>query len=237
MTFETLRHSNPEMDRRLRELVERVNAQGGTYHRLDFGRGLVMRGTYDMSKYISHYHLAESLDGQRVLDAGTAAGYFALECARRGASVTAIDVWDDPLLGSFLPLLHADVKYAKKDIYDLTPEFGQFDLVICGSVLIHLPDPLLAIRRLRSVCAKQLVICTSCPPDSQTDPRGICEFVGERGVDGDYWNYWSIGVVALARMLRAAGFSNVLQEEHVTIISEPGEIQFIVPAVTVNAAV
>lgn len=236
-SFETLRHPDPAIDQQFVQLADHVNSHGGTYHRMDFGRGVVISGTYDMSRYLGHYELPATLENHSVLDAGTAAGYFALECARRGARVTAIDTADQPLLGYVLPLINADVQYRKVDIYDLTPEFGQYDVVICGSVLLHLPDPLGALRRLRSVCRKQAIVCTACPDDSETDQRGICEFVGQHAQDGDYWTYWSIGAVALRRMLHAAGFSSVESERHFTVTSEPGQTHFVVRLVVMTANV
>jgi tRNA (mo5U34)-methyltransferase len=37
--------------------------------------------------------------------------------------------------------------------YDLTPEqLGKFDVVVCGSLLLHLRDPVRALEAIRSVC-------------------------------------------------------------------------------------
>src|SRR5712675_1969317 len=88
------RHSQSLID-----FVTDVNRSGGTYHRLDFGDGLVMDGEYAMDQYWQCYGFPEDLTGLSVLDVGTASGYFAVECARRGAQVTTIDIG---LCGSLL---------------------------------------------------------------------------------------------------------------------------------------
>jgi len=81
--FGALVSRTPECRGQLAEIVSAVNAAGGAYHQLDFGSSLVIQGDYDMNKYVQFYHLPSSLEGQTVLDIGTAAGYFALECARQ----------------------------------------------------------------------------------------------------------------------------------------------------------
>ena len=62
----------------VRRLVAEINGAGGTYHRWDFGHGLVMQGDYDMTKYLADYELPDDLEGWNVLDIGTASGFFAL---------------------------------------------------------------------------------------------------------------------------------------------------------------
>src|SRR5699024_1953640 len=128
---------------RARSLVAETNANGGTYHRLDFGDGLVIDGDYDMSKYLQYYPIPEDLSGTTVLDVGTASGFFAIECERRGGRVTATDIWAaDSLVAQIARKFGFEFSYVPQDIYDLSAAFGQYDLVICGSVLLHLPDPL-----------------------------------------------------------------------------------------------
>jgi len=63
------------------DFVEEVNRNGGTYHRVDIGGGLVMDGEYAMDQYWPFYGFPDELAGLSVLDVGTASGYFAVECA------------------------------------------------------------------------------------------------------------------------------------------------------------
>ena len=195
-----------------------------------------MRGTYDMERYLGHYGLPDDLRGRTVLDAGTASGYFALECAARGADVTAIDIWDHSWLDELFDLSVGTIRYVQKDIYDLDEAFGRFDLVICGSVLLHLADQLGAIRRLRSVAKGRAIIATSCVEGSESETRALCEFVGERASDGDYWSYWSLSAAALARMCRVAGFAELDHVSHFVLRSEPGMSQYVVPHVVVSVS-
>lgn len=210
-----------------RQMVDRVNSSGGTYHRLDLGPDLVIEGDYDMARYLKHYHLPESMTGMTVLDVGTASGYFALECHRRGAKVTAIDIWDeDCLLAEVSQNLGLDIRYVKQDLYGVDESFGQFDLVVCGSLLLHLPDPVGAARALRSVTGDRLILATTSTPDSQTATEPICHFYGTPASDGDYSSYWTFSALALERLFLAAGYSRVENVEHFDLDTEPGRPRY-----------
>jgi 2-polyprenyl-3-methyl-5-hydroxy-6-metoxy-1,4-benzoquinol methylase len=221
-----------------RQLVERVNRAGGTYHRLDMGDGLVIEGAYDISKYVHYYGLPSCLDGKAVLDVGTASGYFAIECARRGAQVTAIDIWEDTcLLNGLVETFGLDIRYVQKSIYDVDASFGDYDLVVCGSLILHLPDPFGAIQRIRSVCGGRAIVSTACTDDSATNPAPMCEFTGQRARESDYWAYWRLSAPALRKMFQAAGFARVEGERHFTLATEPGRISFATPHVVMSATI
>lgn len=193
------------------EFVRSVNDSGGAYHRIDFGDGLVMEGEHDMNRYLPYYGIPPDLSGMTVLDVGTAAGYFAVEFARRGADVTAIDLWDGSFQRMVFRAAGVDVRYVQMDVFDLDESFGTFDLVFCGSVLLHVWDQFTAIRRLRSVCGDQAIIATSITP-ARFGRRPLSAFVGGGGEQADgreYWTTWEPNPPALVEMARKAGFGHV----------------------------
>ena len=65
------------------------------FHSIDIGNGVVTEGVKSAYALKTHFDLlgltAENLRGRRVLDIGCCDGYMALQCARLGADVTAID--------------------------------------------------------------------------------------------------------------------------------------------------
>jgi len=205
------------------ELRRRVDALSW-YHTLDLGQGVVTPGFYDHRPYLAHYGLPASLEGKTALDVGPASGFFAFEMERRGARVTAVELptWRDVDFGPCYQAdmdeteaqsyLHEPILLARQalgsrltrlemNVYDLAPEVvGTFDLVFCGSVLLHLTDPVRALWRLRSVTGEQAIIATSIDPDDS--PRPTALFSGH--VRGDVW--WHPNRACLEAMVQSAGF-------------------------------
>lgn len=71
------------------------------YHTIDLGDGLVTPGDYDFRKSLAHFQFPADMRGMRVLDVGSATGFFAFEFERRGATVTSVELpsiadWDMP---------------------------------------------------------------------------------------------------------------------------------------------
>lgn len=83
--------------------------------------------------------MPEDLSGRRVLDAGCGTGMFAVEAARRGADVIAVD-----LSPTLIELAHdrvpdslgaGSLEFRVGDMWD--PELGHFDHVVAMDSLIH----------------------------------------------------------------------------------------------------
>jgi magnesium-protoporphyrin O-methyltransferase len=95
--------------------------------------------------------LPEDLSGTRILDAGCGTGAYAVEAARRGASVVAIDLSPTlvDLARSRLPAALAErIDFRSGDMLD--PALGQFDHVVAMDSIIHYrtEDAVAALARL-----------------------------------------------------------------------------------------
>jgi tRNA (mo5U34)-methyltransferase len=195
------------------------------YHTIDLGHGIVTPGIYDHRPYLEHYGFPDDLRGKTVLDVGAAGGFFSFELERRGAAVTATDLpeWTGHDFGpnyvadltpdearSYLrdPFLLAKAALgsavARKEInvYDLSPEtVGVFDLVFCGSLLVHLTDPIKALWKMKSVTRESAIIATVIHPAPSAEPLAL--FVGHSGALA----WWFPNRACLERMVQSAGFA------------------------------
>jgi tRNA (mo5U34)-methyltransferase len=172
--------------------------------------------------------------GLRCLDVGTYDGFLAFELERRGAAeVVALDIgrhedWDWPAelrargpehlaeragpKGNGFEIareaLGSSVELVVASVYDLAPErVGTFDLGVCGSLLLHLRDPVGALGAIRSVCdggaflsAEQVSLGLGA-----LGPRRPLARVGP----GEGLHWWVPNAAAHTRMLEAAGFEVV----------------------------
>jgi tRNA (mo5U34)-methyltransferase len=198
----------------------------GWYHTQELGPGVVTPGMFDLRPFVRHYGLPEDLSGMRALDVGTFEGFWAFELERRGARVTAIDVdriqdldWPprlrpaaDDRRGEGFELakaaLGSSVERIGISVYDATPEAlgGPFDLVFCGSVLIHLRDPMLALERMAGLCRGRLVLAEEYSRKLELLPFvSAAEFRGE----SPWSTWWRPSGRAWLAMVRTAGFDDV----------------------------
>lgn len=84
------------------------------------------------------------LQGKKVIDIGCGGGILAESMARRGASVTGIDMGETPLSVARLHALESQVTvdYRQISAEEMAAEAaGQFDVVTCMEMLEHVPDP------------------------------------------------------------------------------------------------
>jgi tRNA (mo5U34)-methyltransferase len=224
----------------MEQMIERAKAQGW-YHTLELP-GYTTGGVFDLRPVVGEYGLPDSLAGKRVLEVGTWDGFWAFEMERRGADeVIAIDLddeheldWpprrrtpkDDVLRGSGFALakelLDSKVERVVRSVYDATPEeLGTFDLVFCGSVLIHLRDQLLAMERIANLTKPGGVFISAEAYERVTDlvPFPIARFRGNRDSAVVFWVPNRRG---WRDMLWSAGFDRVEEHSRFTMKSNEG---------------
>jgi len=202
-------------------------ARYGWYHTLDLGGGVVTRGMFDHRPAVGRYLIPSDLTGMRCLDVGTMDGFWAFEMERRGAAeVVALDIDDaealdwpaaqrakvvktlDETKGERFALatkaLGSSVRRELRSVYDIDTDLGQFDLVFCGDLFVHLKDPATAAERMRAVCRGSAVVA---------NPVKRFWFAGRKPMaelDGiDEFQWWVTNSAGLQRLLLAAGFARV----------------------------
>jgi tRNA (mo5U34)-methyltransferase len=207
----------------LAELIKSIE----WYHTIDLGNGLVTPGFFDHRPYLPYYKIPDDLTGKTVLDIGAASGFFSFEFEKRGAQVTATDLpdWFDHDFGPVYEAdktnegggayLHEPFELARKalgskvnrkliNIYDISPDtVGLFDMVFCGSVLLHLTDPIKALWNISSVTKDKAIIATVITPEQAHRP--FAQFIGYKR--GDVW--WIPTRTTLELMAISAGFIGI----------------------------
>jgi tRNA (mo5U34)-methyltransferase len=210
------------------ELAAKVASHPLWYHTIEVAPGVVTPGWFDLRPVVDHLPWPD-LRGKRCLDVATYDGFLAFEMERRGAAeVVATDIvshegWD------WLPrerasglayleqeagtkgrgfelaaeMLGSSVKRHFVSVYELDPDrIGRFDVVVCGSLMLHLRDPFRALAAIRGVCngvflsAEQIDVPSSILPNA----KPVFRLEAENG----QWLVPNVG--GHHRMLEVAGF-------------------------------
>lgn len=222
------------------------------YHVLELTPEYTTPGWFDLRPYVAQYGIPEDLTGRRVLDVGTWDGFWAFELERRGAEVVALDLDSERDLD--WPPRHRPAEYdtggprgqgfhlAKEvlgsrvervvgSIYHQTPEeLGTFDLVFCGSVLLHLRDQFLALERIRNLVKPGGLFISAEEHDRMADliPFPVSRFRAERVAAVVYYlpakKTWR-------KLMWTAGFDDVAEHGTFTMVAGIEPRTFKVPHV------
>lgn len=199
------------------------------YHTLELEPGVWTDGWFDLRDAVRHYGLPEDMTGMRVLEVGTWDGFWAFEMEGRGAEVVALDLDDESRLDwpprrrpQTFPaerrgegfriareLRGSTVERIVCSIYDARPEeLGTFDLVFCGSVLIHLRDQLLALERIANLCTGTFISAEEYDLLTGLVPVPVSRYRADRESSVVFWQP---PIRTWKRMLWTAGFDRVQQ--------------------------
>lgn len=217
------------------------------YHTIDVQPGVTTKGWFDLRHALDTIPFPD-VRGKRCLDIGTWDGFYAYELERRGAAeVIALDVPDlvgldyppevlaDP---SFEPdpagkqlrsagfhllneLLDSSVQLVTGNIYDLSrAELGTFDLVVVGSLLVHLRDPVRALDAVRRVTHGQLLSIDYIHPTVNALAMGRPLFE-LRGKSADF-QWWLASDAGYRHLLHVGGFEEEARSDYFLLRPGPG---------------
>ena len=110
--------------------------------------------------------LKPALGLSTAVDAGCGVGFFSQTLTECGLCTCGFDARGENVVEARrrfpgIPFEHADVEARE------VSQLGQFDLVLCFGLLYHLENPWQAIRNLRAITEKCLVLESMCLPDER----------------------------------------------------------------------
>jgi len=221
------------------DLAERIGERSW-YHTLELGGGVQTNGWFDLRPYVPLYGLPESMAGMRALEVGTWDGFWAFEMERRGAEVVALDLDDErdldwpprrrPESYSDQPrgegfaiareALGSRVQRVVCSVYDALPEdLGTFDVVLCGSVLIHLRDQLLALERIANLCSGTFISAEEYDRATGLLPFPASRYLADREAAVVFW---MPSIRTWKRMMLSAGFDRVERRSRFSMKASTG---------------
>ncbi len=111
-----------------------------------------MRPLHDLNPVrLAYVERAGDLRGRKVLDVGCGGGLLSEAMARKGATVTALDLAEDLLQVARLHALEAgiEVNYVLESAEShAAVHAGEYDVVTCMEMLEHVPDPTAVVAAL-----------------------------------------------------------------------------------------
>lgn len=208
-----------------------IAALGPWFHNLHLPGGLQTRPDHPLGDFprknweLLAPHLPDDLRGKTVLDIGCNAGFYTLELARRGATVTALDVDEHYLRqarwAAELCQLSDRIRFEHQPVYALARAEQRWDIVLFLGVLYHLRYPMLGLD-IVSRCTGDLLLvqCLSAPGEGNfVPPKELAlrdrtplsapewpklSFIEHRLAD-DPTNWWAPNPACLEGMLRSSG--------------------------------
>lgn len=195
------------------------------YHTIELPELGVMEGDWDLRQTAKDYLGRQDFSECRCLDIGAATGFLTFYMEQQGADVVAFDQSDqhhfdllpDWKAASFAEsvakmkrgfwlshrLLKSKANAFYGNIYDLPIELGQFDYAVLGSILLHLENPVGAIRQAAQL-ADRIIISDVHRPYIETPHMVFRPSFPELRNDFLYW--WYLPKETIFRILQSFGF-------------------------------
>ena len=192
------------------------------YHTTELPDGTVVKGEWDLRGLEGKYTGNIDFNGKRVLDVGTASGFNAFWMEKQGAEVVAFDQSDAHPL-NVLPHWPCDVAGIRRmkrgfwhfhkafnsrvnvcygNIYDLPRGLGRFDYALMGSILLHLENPIGAIRSVANV-TDNIIVADALRPEISDEMK----FRPAYPDPNDFLYWWYLSPNAISKMLDSLGYT------------------------------
>lgn len=213
------------------------------YHTVDLPGHETIYGEWDFRNNARRYLGKVHLKNKRVLELGTASGFFSFYMESKGAKVVSYDLspkysWDivpyanrdnrkyikvrkkhiGKLNNSYWyshRLLNSKNKMVYGEVYNIPKGIGKFDITTFGCILLHLRDPFLALEKASTLTKETLVITDLIPQESILDPKmPVVYFHPKLNTEDPSETWWLIPPKTLVHFVKILGFTKTKISHH-----------------------
>ena len=213
------------------------------YHTIDIPGHGTIEGDWDLRDGINDYLGGANFSGKKVLDVGTANGMLCFETERQGGKVTAFDLskdyaWDlvpyakwkdyeyishehrktsDRLNNAYWfchRCFNSNAKVVYGDIYNIPEQIGEVDIVIYGSILLHLRDPFLALQSGTRLAREAVVVTDVLRSQTFESKEPYMKFLPDPETLDPIDTWWDLRPEFVVRMINVLGFEDTRVTYH-----------------------
>jgi 2-polyprenyl-3-methyl-5-hydroxy-6-metoxy-1,4-benzoquinol methylase len=160
------------------------------FEKFNTGNPIVRRLINNFFEKISDKFTAEPVD--HLLDAGCGEGMTLYQMRNHlPTRVTGFDI--NPDCVAYTKEMFPQANITVEDVFNLPYQDKAFDLVICLEVFEHLPNPELALKALKHVASKRLILSVPHEPWFQLGSFCRGKYLKSWGNHPEHINHWSPG--------------------------------------------
>lgn len=213
------------------------------YHTIDLPGHGTIEGDWDLRDGINDYLGGVNFSGKKVLDVGTANGMLCFETERQGGKVTAFDLskdyaWDlvpyakwkdyeyishehhntiDRLNNAYWfchRCFNSNAKVVYGDVYNIPEQIGEVDIVVYGSILLHLRDPFLALQNGTRLTREAVVVTEVLRDQTFQSKEPYMKFLPDPETLEPVDTWWDLRPEFIVRVLNVLGFEDTQVTYH-----------------------
>jgi len=208
------------------------------YHTMDLPGIGKIEGEWDLRANIKNYLAGVDFNRRRVLDVGSASGALTFYMEQQGADVVSFDLdkngdWDIVPFAKWKDFEHAsaerkahiekinnaywfahrlfnsNAKVVNGNVYSIPEAIGPVDIVVYGSILLHLRDPFLALQSGLRLAKHSVIIAELLHGQEQKTAEPILRLLPDSKTVQPKETWWDISPEWVVRAIGVLGFEDV----------------------------